>query len=216
MNVLLIGGGGREHALAWKLKQSPLLEALYCAPGNAGIAEVADCVALDVADHDAVAQFCRDKAIGLVVIGPEAPLVAGLADDLEAPWHCRVRTVEGGGAARRLQGLHQGSLRRIRHPDRGLRPLQGSRARQVPCGRATAARGHQGGRARRRQGRGDRQFAFRGLFGHRCLFHRRLRGSRRRGRGGGASQRRGGELLRPGGRRDRPAARHGARPQARA
>jgi phosphoribosylamine---glycine ligase len=84
VNVLLIGGGGREHALAWKLKQSPLLEALYCAPGNAGIAEVADCVSLDVADHDAVAQFCRDKAIGLVVIGPEAPLVAGLADDLEA------------------------------------------------------------------------------------------------------------------------------------
>jgi phosphoribosylamine---glycine ligase len=84
VNVLLIGGGGREHALAWKLKQSPLLEALYCAPGNAGIAEVADCVSLDVADHDAVAQFCGDKAIGLVVIGPEAPLVAGLADDLEA------------------------------------------------------------------------------------------------------------------------------------
>ena len=84
MNVLLIGGGGREHALAWKLKQSPLLEALYCAPGNAGIADVAECVAVDVADHDAVARFCRDKAIGLVVVGPEAPLVAGLADDLEA------------------------------------------------------------------------------------------------------------------------------------
>jgi phosphoribosylamine--glycine ligase len=83
VNVLLIGGGGREHALAWKLKQSPLLEALFCAPGNAGIAEVAECVALDVADHDAVAQFCRDKDIGLVVVGPEAPLVAGLADDLE-------------------------------------------------------------------------------------------------------------------------------------
>ena len=83
MNVLLIGGGGREHALAWKLKQSPLLAALYCAPGNAGIAEVASCVALDVADHEAVARFCRDKEIGLVVVGPEGPLVAGLADDLE-------------------------------------------------------------------------------------------------------------------------------------
>ncbi len=84
MNVLLIGGGGREHALAWKLKQSPLLAALYCAPGNAGIADIAECVALEMADHDAVAQFCSDKAIGLVVVGPEAPLVAGLADDLEA------------------------------------------------------------------------------------------------------------------------------------
>jgi phosphoribosylamine--glycine ligase len=84
VNVLLIGGGGREHALAWKLAQSPELETLYCAPGNAGIASVADCVTLDVADHAAVSQFCKEMAIGLVVVGPEAPLVAGLADDLEA------------------------------------------------------------------------------------------------------------------------------------
>ena len=84
MNVLLIGGGGREHALAWKLKQSPLLDRLYCAPGNAGIAQVAECVALDAADHEAVIRFCKENKIGLVVIGPEAPLVAGLADDLEA------------------------------------------------------------------------------------------------------------------------------------
>ena len=84
MNVLLIGGGGREHALAWKLKQSPLLDRLYCAPGNAGIEAVAECVALDMADHAAVVRFCTDNDIGLVVIGPEAPLVAGLADDLEA------------------------------------------------------------------------------------------------------------------------------------
>ncbi len=84
MNVLLIGGGGREHALAWKLKQSPLLDRLYCAPGNAGIEALADCVALDMADHAAVVRFCTDNDIGLVVIGPEAPLVAGLTDDLEA------------------------------------------------------------------------------------------------------------------------------------
>ena len=84
MNVLLIGGGGREHALAWKLKQSPLLDRLYCAPGNAGIEALAECVALDMADHAAVVRFCTDNDIGLVVIGPEAPLVAGLADDLEA------------------------------------------------------------------------------------------------------------------------------------
>ena len=84
MNVLLIGGGGREHALAWKLAKSPLLDTLYCAPGNAGIAAVAECLALDVVDHDAVAHFCKDKDIGLVIVGPEAPLVAGLADDLEA------------------------------------------------------------------------------------------------------------------------------------
>ena len=84
MNVLLIGGGGREHALAWKLRQSPLLDDLYAAPGNAGIEKLATCIPLDVADHQAVVHFCREKDIGLVVIGPEAPLVAGLADDLEA------------------------------------------------------------------------------------------------------------------------------------
>src|ERR1700730_9933114 len=82
MNVLLIGSGGREPALAWAISASPLLSKLYCAPGNPGIAELAACVALDVADHGAVAQFCRRNAIALVVIGPEAPLVAGIVDDL--------------------------------------------------------------------------------------------------------------------------------------
>jgi len=84
VNVLLIGGGGREHALAWKLAQSPALGRLYCAPGNAGIAAIAELAGLDASDHAAVAAFCTDKRIGLVVVGPEAPLVAGLADDLEA------------------------------------------------------------------------------------------------------------------------------------
>ncbi|NBC88181.1 MAG: phosphoribosylamine--glycine ligase [Alphaproteobacteria bacterium] len=82
MNVLLLGSGGREHALAWKLAQSPSLSTLYASPGNAGIAEEAECVALDVTDHTAVATFCRNRDIALVVIGPEAPLVDGLADSL--------------------------------------------------------------------------------------------------------------------------------------
>jgi len=101
MNVLLIGGGGREHALAWKLKQSPLLGRLYCAPGNAGIEEIAECVAFDVADHAAVISFCKAKDIGLVVIGPEAPLVAGLADDLEA---ASIKVFGPSGAAAQLEG----------------------------------------------------------------------------------------------------------------
>jgi len=84
MNVLLIGSGGREHALAWKLAQSPKLDRLFAAPGNPGIAEHAEIVALDVGDHAAVADFCRDHAIRLVVIGPEAPLVDGLGDSLRA------------------------------------------------------------------------------------------------------------------------------------
>jgi phosphoribosylamine--glycine ligase len=82
MNVLLLGSGGREHALAWKLAQSPRLARLFAAPGNPGIAEHAEIVALDAADHRAVVDFCRRHAIELVVIGPEAPLVDGLADNL--------------------------------------------------------------------------------------------------------------------------------------
>ncbi|MBZ9606070.1 phosphoribosylamine--glycine ligase [Phyllobacterium chamaecytisi] len=84
MNVLLIGSGGREHALAWKIAASPVLSKLYCAPGNPGIAGVAECVALDPADHEAIVVFCQQKSIDFVVVGPEAPLVAGIADDLRA------------------------------------------------------------------------------------------------------------------------------------
>ncbi|MBX3519482.1 MAG: phosphoribosylamine--glycine ligase [Xanthobacteraceae bacterium] len=84
MNVLLIGSGGREHALAWKLAASPLLTKLYAAPGNPGIAEDAEIVPLKVEDHAAVIAFAKEKKIDLVVVGPEAPLTAGLADDLMA------------------------------------------------------------------------------------------------------------------------------------
>ena len=84
MKVLLIGSGGREHALAWKIAQSPRLTKLFAAPGNPGIAEHAELVSLNVEDHAAVVAFCREQSIDFVVVGPEAPLVAGLADDLRA------------------------------------------------------------------------------------------------------------------------------------
>jgi phosphoribosylamine---glycine ligase len=84
MNVLLVGSGGREHALAWKLAQSDKLDTLYAAPGNPGIARHATIAQLDVADHRAVIDFVRRHHIGLVVIGPEAPLVNGLADNVRA------------------------------------------------------------------------------------------------------------------------------------
>src|SRR3954454_17760874 len=84
MNILILGSGGREHALAWKIAASPLTTKLYCAPGNAGIAQEAECVALDPADHAAVIAFAKDKKIDFVVVGPEAPLCAGIVDDLGA------------------------------------------------------------------------------------------------------------------------------------
>ncbi len=84
MNILILGSGGREHALAWKMAASPLADKLYCAPGNAGIAQEAECVALDLADHKAVIAFCQANKIDFVVVGPEVPLCAGIVDDLEA------------------------------------------------------------------------------------------------------------------------------------
>ncbi len=82
MKVLVVGGGGREHALCWAIGGSPLVDKLWCAPGNAGIAEEAECVAIGAEDVPALVAFAVDNAVDLVVIGPEAPLVAGLADRL--------------------------------------------------------------------------------------------------------------------------------------
>jgi len=84
MRVLVVGSGGREHALAWAIAASPLVDALYCAPGNAGIAEEAECVAVGGTDIAGLVGFCRRERIDFVVVGPEAPLVLGLVDALEA------------------------------------------------------------------------------------------------------------------------------------
>lgn len=84
MKILLIGSGGREHALAWAISASPLCDRLFIAPGNPGTAECGENVVLDIADHAAVAGFCKLQGVGLVVVGPEGPLVAGIADDLAA------------------------------------------------------------------------------------------------------------------------------------
>ena len=101
MNILLLGSGGREHALAWKMAASPLADRLICAPGNAGIAREAECVALDLADHAAVIAFCRENGIDFVVVGPEAPLCAGIVDDLEA---AGIKAFGPSRAAARLEG----------------------------------------------------------------------------------------------------------------
>src|SRR5499427_11092178 len=101
MNILLLGSGGREHALAWKIAASPLVARLFCAPGNAGIARDCEVVALDVADHAAVIAFCKAQNIDLVVVGPEAPLCAGIVDDLTA---AGIKAFGPTRAAARLEG----------------------------------------------------------------------------------------------------------------
>lgn len=101
MRILLIGSGGREHALAWKLRQSPLCEALYCAPGNAGINGLARCVPIAAEDIEALCTFAQEQKIDLVIVGPEGPLVLGLADRLRA---LGIATFGPSKAAARLEG----------------------------------------------------------------------------------------------------------------
>ena len=84
MKILVLGSGGREHALCWKIAASPLVTKLWCAPGNGGIADDAECVAIDIADHPAVIGFCKANAVDFVVVGPDAAVAAGVVDDLNA------------------------------------------------------------------------------------------------------------------------------------
>ena len=83
MNILVVGGGGREHALCWKIKKSPFVEKIYCAPGNAGISAVAECVGIDVSDLHALKDFALENGIDLTVVGPELPLTLGIVDIFE-------------------------------------------------------------------------------------------------------------------------------------
>ncbi len=101
MKILLIGSGGREHALAWAISASPLCDQLFIAPGNPGTAQCGENVVLDVADHQAVVAFCRLQGVGLVVVGPEGPLVAGIADDLRA---AGIKTFGPSKSAAQLEG----------------------------------------------------------------------------------------------------------------
>lgn len=84
MNILILGGGGREHALAWAISQNPKCDRLIVAPGNAGIAQLAECASLDILDGAAVVAFCAEQAVDFVIVGPEAPLAAGVADATRA------------------------------------------------------------------------------------------------------------------------------------
>ncbi len=101
MRLLVVGSGGREHALCWAIKASPLCDALYCAPGNAGIAAEADCVDVKADDLDGLVRLVRAERIDFVVVGPEAPLVAGLVDRLEA---AGIKAFGPSAAAARLEG----------------------------------------------------------------------------------------------------------------
>ncbi|MCI8521214.1 MAG: phosphoribosylamine--glycine ligase, partial [Clostridia bacterium] len=83
MKVLVVGGGGREHAIVWKIAQSPKVNKIYCAPGNGGIAKLAECVNIGATDIDAMVKFAKEKAVDLVMVAPDDPLVLGMVDAME-------------------------------------------------------------------------------------------------------------------------------------
>ena len=160
MHILLLGSGGREHALAWKIAASPLVTKLWCAPGNAGIAREAECVALDIADHAAVIDFCKRNAVDFVVVGPETPLAAGIVDDLNA---AGIKAFGPSKAGRRSSRAPRDFTKALCSefdiPTGAYAPLHQCRRRAGLCPRAGRADRGQGRRARRRQGRRGRDDA---------------------------------------------------------
>lgn len=122
MKILIVGGGGREHAIAWKLAQSPKVEKLYCAPGNAGIAEVAECVNIGVMEFDKLVEFAKEHEIDMTVVAPDDPLAAGAVDAFEA---AGLRAFGPRANAAILEGskAFQGFNEKIQHPHSCLRDL---------------------------------------------------------------------------------------------
>ncbi len=120
MHILLLGSGGREHALAWKIAASPLVTKLWCAPGNAGIAREAECVALDIADHAAVIDFCKRNAVDFVVVGPDAPIAAGIVDDLDAAGFKAFGPTKAAGQLESSKNFTKALCRANQYSDRGL------------------------------------------------------------------------------------------------
>ena len=103
MKVLIVGSGGREHAIAWKVAQSPKVDKIYCAPGNAGIEEYAECVNIGAMEFDKLVAFAKEKEIDLVIVGMDDPLVGGLVDELEA---AGIRKKGVGGWIKSLSLIH--------------------------------------------------------------------------------------------------------------
>ena len=109
MKVLIVGSGGREHAIAWSVAKSPKVDKIYCAPGNAGIAELAECVSIGAMEFDKLADFAQENQIDLTIVGMDDPLVGGIVDVFETKRTGSVRTKEECCDPGRLQGFFKGS-----------------------------------------------------------------------------------------------------------
>ena len=122
MKVLVVGGGGREHAICWKLAQSPKVTELYCAPGNGGIAQVATCVPIKATDVEAMVRWAKENAMDFVMVAPDDPLALGMVDALEAAGIPAFGPRANAPGQRRhhrgQQGLLQGADEEVPHPHR--------------------------------------------------------------------------------------------------
>ena len=160
MKVLVIGNGAREHALAWKLAQSPKVQRVYVAPGNGGTASDPALVNVPITDLVALADFAAQEKIGLTVVGPEAPLAAGVVDLFRSRGLRIFGPTHGAGAARKLEGLRQGLHAAPRHPDRALRGVRRCGGGACLCRalrRADRRQGRRPGGGQGRRRRGDRR-----------------------------------------------------------
>ncbi len=181
MKVLILGSGAREHALALAAAKSPRLERLYVAPGNPGCAEAATLVRLDLSDSPAIVSFCKANAIDLVIVGPEAPLVAGIADNLAAAGVACFGPSRAAAQLEGSKGFTKDFCREFGVPTGAYRQIRRARRRARLCSRARGADRRKGGRTGGRQGRRRGYVARRGRGGGEFHVRRRLR----RGRFGG-------------------------------
>lgn len=123
MKVLIVGSGGREHAIAWKVAQSPKVDKIYCAPGNAGIAEYAECVDIAAMEFDKLVAFAKEKEIDLTVIGMDDPLVGGVVDAFEAEGLRVFGPRKNAGNPGRIESVLQRPDEKIPYPDGGIRDI---------------------------------------------------------------------------------------------
>ena len=120
MKFLIVGSGGREHAIAASAAKSSKVEKMYCAPGNAGIEEFAECVPIGAMEFEKLVAFAKEKSIDLCIVGMDDPLVGGLVDEMEAARYPHIRTKKECSDLRGIQGIFQGSDEEIRHSDSSL------------------------------------------------------------------------------------------------
>ena len=131
MKVLIVGSGGREHAIAWKVAQSPKVDKIYCAPGNAGIAEYAECVPITAMEFDKLAAFAKENSVDLTIVGMDDPLVGGIVDTFEAQGLRVFGPRKNAAILEGSKAFSKDLMKNIRFPQLPMRPSTARRRRSL-------------------------------------------------------------------------------------